>query len=63
MFPPPRPLIKSHVKGTHNNQIMKFYGYSVSLYDTAVDKLNRCSLSNTVGRELTPERLPKSQVI
>ena len=39
--PPPRLLIASHMKGTHNNRILKFYGYSVSLYDTTIDKLNR----------------------
>ena len=55
----PRPLITSHVKGTRNNQIMKFYGYSVSLYDTVIDKLNRRGLSNTVGRE----RLPKNSQV
>ena len=58
--PPPRPLITSHVKGTHNNQIMKFYGYSVFLYDTAVNKLSKCGLSNAVGRERLPK---KSQVM
>ena len=47
----PGPLITSHVKGTRNNWIVKFYGYSVSLYDTAIDKLNRHGLSNTAGRE------------
>ena len=56
----PRPLITRHVKGTRNNQIMKLYGYSVSLYDTAVNKLNRRGLSNTVGRECLPK---KSQVM
>ena len=49
--PPPRPLITSHVKGTRNNRVMKFYSYFVSLYDTAVDKLNRRDLSNIAGRE------------
>ena len=57
---PPGPLITSHMKGTRNNQIMKFYGYSVSLYDTAIDKLNRHGLSNTAGRERLPK---KSQVM
>ena len=56
---PLRPLITSHMKGTGNNQIMKFYSYPVSLYDTAVDKLNRRGLSNTVGHECLPK---KSQV-
>ena len=45
------PLITSHVKGIRSNQIIKFYGYFVSLYDTAIDKLNRRGLSNTVGCE------------
>ena len=58
--PPQRILITSHVKGTRNNQIMKFYSYSVSLYDTAVDKLNGRGLSNAVGRELPSK---KSQVM
>ena len=49
--PPPRPLITSHVKGMRNNWIMKFYGYSVSLYDTTIDKFNSPSLSNNAGRE------------
>ena len=53
--PPPRPLITSHVKGTRNNRIMKFYGYSVSLYDTAINKLNRRGLSNTAGCEHLPK--------
>ena len=52
----PRSLITSHVKGTRNNQIMKFYGYSGSLYETAVDKLNRCGLSNTASRERLPKK-------
>ena len=39
---------------------MKFYGYSISLYDTAFDKLNRRGLSKTVGRERLPK---KSQVM
>ena len=30
----PRALITSHVKGTRNNRIRKFYSFSVSLYDT-----------------------------
>ena len=38
---------------------MKFYGYSISLYDTAINKLDRRSLSNTVGRERLTK---KSQV-
>ena len=58
--PPPRLLITSHVKGTCNNRIIKIYGYSISLYDTAVDKLNRHGLSNTAGRERLPK---KSQVM
>ena len=44
---------------TCNNQIMKCYGCSVSLYDTAVNKLNRRDLSNTASRERLPK---KSQV-
>ena len=48
-------LIISHVKGTRNNRIMKFYNYSVSLYDTAVEKLNRRGLSNTAGRPAKEE--------
>ena len=44
----------------HNNQIMKFYGYSFSLYDTTIDKLNSPGLSNNAGRECL---LKKSQVI
>ena len=56
----PRPLITSHLKGTRNNRIKKFYGYSVSLYGTAVDKLNRCGLGNTAGHERHPK---KSQVM
>ena len=43
-----------------NNRIMKFYGYSVSLYDTTVDKLNNPGLSNNAGREYL---LKKSQVM
>ena len=35
---------------------MKFYGYSVSLYDTALDKLNRRGLSNTASRERLPKK-------
>ena len=35
--PPLRALITSHMKSTRNNWIMKFYGFSVSLYDTAID--------------------------
>ena len=57
---PPRSLITSHVKGTRHNRIMKFYGYSISLYDTAIDKLNRSGLSNTVFHECLPK---KGQVI
>ena len=53
-------LITSHVKGIRNNQIMKLYGYSISLYDTTVNKLNRRGLSNTVGHERLPK---KSQVM
>ena len=54
--PPPRPLITSHVKGMRNNRIMKFYGYSVSLYDTTVDKLYSPGLSNNAGRECLPKK-------
>ena len=57
---PPRLLITSYVKGTRNNRIMKFYGYSVSLYDITIDKLNGHSLSNTSDRERLPK---KSQVM
>ena len=39
---------------------MKFYGYSVYLYDTAVNKLNKSGLSSTAGRECLPK---KSQVM
>ena len=55
--PPLTPLITSYVKGTCNNQIMKFYGYSASLYDTGDDKLNRRGLiiSSTAGREHLPK--------
>ena len=56
----PRPLITSYVKGTRNNQIMMFYSYFVSLYNTAIDKLNRHGLSNTASRERLPK---KSQVM
>ena len=56
----PKPLITSHMKRTRNNQTIKFYDYSVSLYDTAIDKLNRRGLSNTAGREHLPK---KSQVM
>ena len=58
--PPPRPLITSHVKGMRNNWIMKFYSYSVSLYDTTIDKLNSPGLSNNAGHERLPK---KSQVM
>ena len=44
---PPRPLITSHMKGMCNNWIMKFYGFSISLYDNSVDKFNRHGLSST----------------
>ena len=52
----PRLLITSHVKGTHNNQIMKFYGYSVSLYYTAIDKLYSHGLSKTSGHKYLPKK-------
>ena len=39
------------LEGTRNKWIMKFYGYSISLYDTAIDKLNSRGLSNTAGHE------------
>ena len=35
---------------------MKFYSYTVCLYDTAIDKLNRCGLSNTAGHEHLPKQ-------
>ena len=57
---PLTPLITSHMKGTRNNQIMKFYSYSISLYDIVVNKLNRRGLSNTAGHESLPK---KSQVM
>ena len=38
--PPLRPLITSHVKDTHNNRIMKFYGYFVALYDKLKPTIN-----------------------
>ena len=46
-------------EGTPNNEIMKFYGYSVSIYDTAIDKLNKQGLSNTAAHE----RLPKKRQV
>ena len=58
-----RPLITSHMKGTRNNWIMKFYGYIVSLYDTAIDKLNRCGLSNTAGHEHLPKQSQVNAVL
>ena len=58
--PPLRPFIASHMTGTCNNRIMRFYTYSVSLYNTAIDKLNRRGLSNTLGRKCLSK---KSQVM
>ena len=43
----PRVLITSHMKGIRNNQIRQFYGFSISLYDLDIDKLNGRGLSNT----------------
>ena len=37
-----------------------FYGYSVSLYDTTVNKLNKHGLSNTASLECLPK---KSQIM
>ena len=54
--PFPRALITSHVKGTLNSQIMEFYGFSISLYDTTVDKLNGHGLSNTAYCERLPKK-------
>ena len=60
--PPPSPLITSHVKDTRNNWIMNFYSYYVSLYDTAINKLNRRGLSNTVDRERLPKKTKVTQL-
>ena len=54
---PLRALITIHMKGILNNWIMKFYSFSVSLYDTAVDKLNRHGLSDTAGHERLPKKV------
>ena len=40
---------------------MKFYGYSISLYDTAVDKLNKRGFSNTASRERLPKKSAKEE--
>ena len=32
--PPPREFIISHMNSMHNNQIRRFYGFSISLYDS-----------------------------
>ena len=59
----PRPLITSHVKGSRNNRIMKFNSYSVSLYDTTVNKLNRRGLSNTAAWSCTPAKEESNNVV
>ena len=53
---PQEGLITSYVKVTCNNWISKFYGFSVSLCDTAVDRLNGCGLRNTVHCKCMPKK-------
>ena len=58
-----RALVTSHVKGTHNNRIRQFYGNSVSLYDTSVNKLNWHDLSNTALYEHLPKKTKVRNVV
>ena len=56
----PRVLITSHLKGTRNMRIKKFYSFSISLYDIAVDKLNGMTLV-TLHHELLPKKTKVKQ--
>ena len=57
----PDRIITSHMKDTCNNQIMKFYGFSISLYDTAINKLNDSGLSNTTHCKHLPKKTKVTQ--
>ena len=55
--PPPRELITSDMKHMRNNQIKKFYGFSLFLYMTlAINKLNDRGLSKNVHHECLPKK-------
>ena len=43
---PSRTLTTTNVKLTYNNQLNKFYSFSVSSFSTCDDKMDRCDLNN-----------------
>ena len=47
----------------HNNRIKQFYSFSVSLYDTADDKLIGRGLSNNACRECLPKKTKMTRYI
>ena len=59
--PPPRALIKSHVKYIHNNWIKQFTAFPFLYITLAVNKLNGRGHSNNVHREHLPKKTKKMQ--